>query len=230
LKSKPTPRQAPKPFQFPAALYPIIDTLGDANRSYLDLAYAIVAAGVPLVQLRVKAKPTRDFIDLAQAVKEMCDARGTLLIVNDRVDIAKLVDAGGVHVGQDDVPAQAARAVLGPGKIIGVSTHNLEQAERAAREGVADYIGCGPIFATASKADAEPVLGVDGLRRVRQRVGLPIVGIGGIGIAAARSVLLAGADAVAMISEIVRSQDVTAQVRAILASLDSRGPREATPP
>jgi thiamine-phosphate pyrophosphorylase len=135
------------------------------------------------------------------------------LIINDRPDIARLVDAAGVHLGQEDVPVAAARRVLGPDKIIGFSTHNVTQAEAAARESIADYIGFGPIYPTRSKERPDPVQGIDGLRQIRARVALPIVAIGGITAAAMSEVLAAGADAVAMIGEIVHAQDIEAKVR-----------------
>jgi thiamine-phosphate pyrophosphorylase len=203
-------------FVFPAHLYPIVDPLADPQRSHIDLAAAILAGGAPLLQLRVKNQPTRVFVDIARAVKAAADRRGAQLIINDRADIAKLVDAAGVHLGQDDLPAFAAREILGPQKIIGCSTHNVAQAEAAAREGIADYLGFGPIFSTTSKARPDPVQGLDGLRTIRTRVALPLVAIGGITAATMDDVLAAGADAVAMIGEIVRAADVTAQVRALL--------------
>ena len=205
------------PFSFPARLYPIVDTLGDPHRSHVELARAILAAGAPLLQLRVKHQPTARFVELARAVKAEADRHGALLLINDRADIAKLVDAAGVHLGQDDLPVHAAREILGPHAIVGFSTHSLAQAEAAAREGQADYLGFGPIYATSSKDNPDPLQGVDGLRAVRRRVQLPLVAIGGITAATMTDVLGAGADAVAMIGEIVRAADVTGTVRVLLA-------------
>lgn len=210
-------------FSFPSRVYPIIDTLSDPRRSYAELAQAIVAAGVPLVQLRVKGEPTRRFVEIARRVKDATDRCGARLIINDRTDIAKLVDAAGVHLGREDLPAAAARRILGPDKVIGFSTHNLAQAEAAAREGVADYLGFGPIFSTTSKERPDPVQGLEGLRQVRARLALPIVAIGGITATTMREVLAAGADAVAMIGEIVQTADVAAKVRALLCALETRG-------
>ena len=206
-------------FRFPAALYPIADTLGDPRRSHLAVAEAILAGGAPLLQLRVKDQPSARFVDIARIVKRAADRWGARLIVNDRADIAVLVDAAGVHLGQDDLPPAAARDLLGPHKLIGLSTHSLDQAEAAARAGIADYIGFGPIFPTTSKRHPDPVQGLDGLRAVRARVQLPIVAIGGISAATVRDVLAAGADAVAMIGDIVRAADVTATVRGLLKSV-----------
>lgn len=201
---------------FPSRLYPIVDTLGDPNRSHVGLAEAIFAAGAPLLQLRVKDQPTGRFVEIARAVKAIADRYRAQLIINDRTDIATLIDAAGVHLGQEDLPVAAARQILGPGKIIGFSTHNVAQAEAAAREGMVDYIGFGPIYPTASKERSDPVHGLDGLRQVRRRVALPIVAIGGITAATMRDALAAGADAVAMIGEIVRAADVEAKVRSLL--------------
>lgn len=209
-------RPAPRRFVFPSRLYPIADTLGDPERSHLAIADAILAGGAPLLQVRVKDLPTGRFVEIARAVKAAADRHGALLIVNDRADIAKLVDAAGVHLGQEDLPPAAARAVLGPDKLIGLSTHSVAQAEAAMREGIADYIGFGPIYQTTSKVRPDPTQGLDGLRAVRARVRLPIVAIGGITAAAMGEVLAAGADAVAMIGEIVRAGDIRAAVRALV--------------
>jgi thiamine-phosphate pyrophosphorylase len=204
------------PFTFPARLYPIIDTLGDPKRSHVDLAAAVLAGGAPLLQLRVKGTSTRRFVELARAIKRLTDRRRARLIVNDRTDVALLVDAAGVHLGQGDLPVTAARRLLGERRIIGFSTHSIEQAEAAARAGVADYIGFGPIFPTASKAHPDAVQGVEGLRLLRRTVRLPLVAIGGITAATTAEVLAAGADAVAMIGALVRASDVAGTVRALL--------------
>ena len=209
------------PFSFPARLYPIIDTLGDPQRSHLDLARAVLAAGTPLLQLRVKHEPTGRFVELARAVKAEADRHGAVLLINDRADIAKLVEAAGVHLGQDDLPVSAAREILGPRAIIGFSTHTLAQAEAAAREGLADYLGFGPIYATSSKDNPDPVQGLDGLRAVRSQLQMPLVAIGGITAATIADVLAAGADAVAMIGEIVRATDVTETARTLLERLQT---------
>jgi thiamine-phosphate pyrophosphorylase len=203
-------------FRFPAGLYPIVDTLGDPNLSHAALAHAVLDAGVRFLQLRINDQPTRRFVEIARAVQALAHRYGAQLIINDRADIAKLVEAAGVHLGQDDLPVRAARGILGPGKIIGFSTHTLTQAESAASSGEIDYIGCGPIYPTHSKDRPDPVVGLDGLRAVRRRVALPIVAIGGITAANMAGVWGAGADAVAMISEIVCAPDIGAKVRDLL--------------
>jgi thiamine-phosphate pyrophosphorylase len=146
----------------------------------------------------------------------MTDAAGATLVINDRADIAVLIDAAGAHLGQDDLPPEAARRLLGGDKLIGLSTHNVAQAEAAVSSGVVDYIGIGPIFTTGSKSNPDPVLGIEGLREVRRRIDLPIVAIGGITAATMQQVLQAGADAVAMIGEIANAPDIEAKVRALL--------------
>src|SRR5512143_335944 len=123
-------------FLFPSRVYPIVDTLNDPRRSHVELAGAVLAAGVPFLQLRVKGESTGRFVETAREVKALADQHRALLMINDRADIAKLVDAAGVHLGQDDLPVAAARQILGPDKLIGLSTHNLAQAETAARENI----------------------------------------------------------------------------------------------
>ena len=204
-------------FSFPSRVYPIVDTLQDAGLSYIELARAILAAGAPLLQLRVKGESSGRFVETARRVQALADQYGARLIVNDRPDIAQLIDAAGVHLGQGDIPVAAARRMLGPNKIIGLSTHNVAQAEAAVLEGIADYIGFGPIFPTSSKDRPDPVQGSDSLRQIRARVALPIVAIGGITAATMDAVLAAGANAVAMIGEIVRAPNVEAKVRGLLA-------------
>jgi thiamine-phosphate pyrophosphorylase len=204
-------------FRFPSRIYPIVDELDGSGRDFVGLTEAMLAAGARFLQLRVKGRSTRDFIEVARAVKARADAAGAALIVNDRVDVARLVGAAGVHLGQDDLPPAAAREQLGADRIIGFSTHNPAQARASAAQGAADYIGFGPVFATTSKENPDPVVGLDGLRDVRRVVTLPIVAIGGIGVDAVPDVLAAGADAVAMIGAIVLAADVEANLRALLA-------------
>ena len=149
---------------------------------------------------------------------ELVRQAGALLIVNDRSDVARAADADGVHLGQDDLPVPAARALLGPLAIVGVSTHSPGQALDAAAAG-ADYIGVGPVFTTTTKEHALPAGGLELLRTVRAAVELPLVAIGGITPETAASVRAAGADAVAMIAALVRAPDVAAAVRDVLAHL-----------
>lgn len=204
------------PFRFPSRLYPIIDPSGGPYPDAVALAEAILKGGAPFVQLRCKGMDTRSFVSCARAVQALCACYGAQLIVNDRADIALLVGAAGVHLGQSDLPPTVVRPWLGHGAIIGFSTHNVGQARAAAELGVVDYIGVGPIFPTASKENPDPVIGLDGLREVRRAVNLPIVAIGGITPETMDEVLAAGADAVAMIGAIARSSNATAIVRELL--------------
>lgn len=169
-----------------------------------------------MIQLRVKGPPTGRFVELAREIRRLTTRHRAILIINDRVDIARLVDADGVHLGQDDLPPSAARQILGEGKIVGFSTHNLEQAHEAQRQGFADYLGFGPVFSTASKERPDPLVGIAGLRAVRRRVGLPIVAIGGIDAGNLTQVLNAGADAAALIGAIVASADPGAATAQLL--------------
>lgn len=206
------------PFVFPSPLYVIADTLGRPELSFVKIAEKLCAGGAKLLQLRVKDLPSREFLAIAHEVKAICHRADCLLIINDRADIALAVDADGVHVGQEDVPLVAARKVLGSNKIIGVSTHDVQQAQTAERDG-ADYIGFGPMYGTTSKATGYTARGLDQLREIRARVHLPIVAIGGITTDRASATLTAGADAVAMISDLVLAKDITTKVRETLAQI-----------
>lgn len=206
-------------FRFESPLYPIVDTTGRIDDDAVGRAAALLAAGARLLQLRAKGVPSGQVVDLGREIGRRCRAAGARFIVNDRTDIAQLVAADGVHLGQEDLPPAAARRLLGPGKIIGVSTHDPEQAEAALREGVADYLGFGPIFATTSKTNPDPVVGLAGLRRVRQLVSLPLVAIGGIDASNAAEVRAAGADAVAMIGGLTVGGDVGAAMQRVLARM-----------
>jgi thiamine-phosphate pyrophosphorylase len=191
----------------------MVDTA--AGHEPVALARILLDSGARILQLRLKDYPSRDLLTIATAIAVLCHERGALFIVNDRADIAKLAGADGVHVGQDDLPLAAARMIVGDSMIVGVSTHSVEQA-RAAEAGGADYIGFGAIYSGGLKNVAN-AQGLERLRAVRAAVKLPIVAIGGITEATVPAVLEAGADAVAVITDIVRAPDLTAKVRALLA-------------
>ena len=191
-------------------LYPITD-VRLSGLPHREQVARLSEGGATLVQLREKHLAPREFYREAEAALRVARERGVRLIINDRVDIALALRADGVHLGQEDLPPKAARELLGPGAIIGFSTHTIDQAIVAARLPV-DYIALGPIFATVSKENPDPVVGIEGLRRVRAHVGhLPIVAIGGINDRDARRVLDAGADAVAVISALLREPSAIAQ-------------------
>lgn len=211
-----------RPFHFPSRLYPIVDPLDHPRRTHLDLAEAILTAGAPLLQLRAKRMATGALVELARALRGLTSAHGAALIINDRADVAQLVDADGVHLGQEDPPAAAARALLGADKIIGLSTHDPTQVDAAMRDPAVDYLGFGPIFPTNSKLDPDPVQGLQGLHTVRRRTARPIVAIGGITMASAAAVLAAGADAIAMIGTFTNADDVAGITRHLLAVTDTK--------
>jgi thiamine-phosphate pyrophosphorylase len=199
--------------KLPSHFYGMVDTAG--GHEPVTLAGILLDAGARLIQLRLKDVSSRDFLAAARAIGRLCDERDAMLIVNDRADVARLADAAGVHVGQDDLPLEAARQIVGAGKIVGVSTHNIEQA-RAAEAGGADYIGFGAIY-TGGLKNVCNAQGLDRLGEVRNVVHLPIVAIGGITAARIPDVLRAGADAAAIISDVVSAPDIAAKVRAILS-------------
>ncbi len=201
--------------RLPSHFYAIVDPVG--GNDPVALAQTILDAGARLMQLRLKDASGRDFLAAARAIAKLCRKHGAILIVNDRVDIAILADARGVHLGQTDLPLEAARRIAGPteSKMIGISTHNVEQA-RAAENGGADYIGYGPIYPGGLRNNAAG-LGLDNLHAIRAAVRIPIVAIGGITEARVPEVLAAGADAVAIITDVVNAPDIGAKVRALLA-------------
>lgn len=181
--------------------YPILDTglLKRRGIAAFDAAHEILDAGARILQLRHKGFLSNGVLDEAERIAELCRAADAAFIVNDRADIAALLHAG-VHLGQEDLTPSAARAIVKNG-VIGFSTHNAAQLCAAAHE-PADYLAIGPIYATGSKENADPVVGVDELRRLRSLTDRPLVAIGGITRASAGEVLAAGADSVAVISDL----------------------------
>lgn len=174
-----------------------------------------VLGGCTLVQLREKTAPSREFYETALRVREVTARLGVPLIINDRADIALAVDADGVHVGQGDLPAEAARRIVGPDRIVGVSVGSLAQALAAVEAG-ADYLGVGAMFQTGTKADAD-IVAMAELRRIRAAVALPIVVIGGINSETAPLFCGAGVDGLAVVSAIVAQKDGAAAARALRA-------------
>jgi thiamine-phosphate pyrophosphorylase len=211
--------RAPRP---PLDLYVILDRAASGGRDLGSLADAVVAAGARWVQLRDKEASTRALAALARQVGARVRAAGGVFIVNDRLDVALAVGADGVHLGQDDLPAAEARR-LAPGRVLGVSTHSLEQARSAQADG-ADYVALGSIFATGSKGGFE-LVGLEALRLVRPHVRAPLVAIGGITVDRVPAVLAAGADAVAVISAIGLARDPGAATAGFLAALRGVRPR-----
>ena len=192
-------------FAFSTRLYPLTDTQ-IAGLSHADQVAQLSEGGARLIQLRDKQLAPREFYREAEAALRVARSHGVRIIINDRADIALTLRADGVHLGQDDLPPAAARRLLGPDAVIGFSTHNTAQAQAAANMPI-DYIAVGPIFDTTSKGNPDPVVGLDGLRRIREIVGtIPLVAIGGITAENAPEVISAGADAVAVISALLAPQ------------------------
>ena len=180
-------------------IYPITDTQ-ISGLSHADQVAVFAERGAAVVQLREKRAPASEFYEQARAALAIAAERGVQLIINDRVDIVVATGASGVHLGQDDLPPAATRLLLGDDAVIGYSTHSVAQAMAASRLPI-DYLAIGPIFATSTKENPDPVVGLDGLRAVKDAVGnLPLVAIGGIKPENAAEVLRAGADSVAIIS------------------------------
>ena len=202
-------------------LYPVTDRRL-SGLSHAEQVARLIGGGATFIQLREKHLSPREFYQEAEEALRVARARGVKLIINDRADIALAIGADGVHLGQDDMPPEAARALLGEGAVIGFSTHSVEQAIAAARLPV-DYIAIGPVFATTSKENPDPQVGLEGLRRVREAVPfLPLVAIGGVTRENAPSVFSAGADSVAVISALLDREnpaEITRLTRDFLAGL-----------
>jgi thiamine-phosphate pyrophosphorylase len=185
-----------------------------------DCALSLAEAGVRLLQYRNKSAPARRYLDSSRELAELLRPRGVSFFVNDRPDVAALAGATGVHVGQEDLDVEQARRVVGRDRLVGVSTHNLEQFKRAAASS-ADYIAVGPIYDTSTKANPDPVVGVDLLRRVRRLSDKPVVAIGGITLEHAAAVIEAGADSIAVISGILRASDPGQRARQYIKTLET---------
>ena len=201
----------------PSPLYVVLDRGAAGERDLVPLLDAVLAGGCRVVQLREKIMPLSDLYPVALALRRRCREAGCLFIVNDRVDLALAVEADGVHVGQDDLPAREARRLLRPGMILGVSTHDESQARRAQDDG-ADYVAVGSMFPTGSKTGFQ-LVGPDLLRRVRPEIRVPLVAIGGITVDNVAEVIRAGADAVAVISAVCASPDPAAAARRFLETI-----------
>lgn len=209
------------PFEIPK-LYPITDRRL-SGLLHAEQVARLIEGGAAFVQLREKHLSPREFYREAEEALKVARAGGAKLIINDRADIALALGADGVHLGQDDMPPLAARALLGEAAVVGFSTHSVAQAIAAARLPV-DYVAVGPIFGTKSKEKPDPQVWLEGLRRVREAVGasVKLVAIGGVTRENAPSVLAAGADSVAVISALLRPEDpskITRLTRDFLAGL-----------
>ncbi|HXF42094.1 MAG TPA: thiamine phosphate synthase [Blastocatellia bacterium] len=198
------------PFSLPK-LYPITD-VSISGLSHAEQIERLAAGGASLIQLREKHASPREFYRAALEAMIVAKRLGVQLVINDRVDIAIAVKADGVHLGQDDLPPGKARMLLGEDRIIGFSTHALNQALEADSAPV-DYIAIGPVFPTSTKENPDAIVGAANIRKIKSRISKPLVAIGGITLESARSVIDAGADSVAVISEILAATDITERTR-----------------
>jgi thiamine-phosphate pyrophosphorylase len=206
-------------------LYAIVDPEHTGGHDLVDLTRAVAAGGATLVQLRDKVSATPVMIEKARALKAALAPFGVPLIINDRVDVALAVEAGGVHVGQEDMSVEEARRLLGPAPFIGLSVRTEQQAH-AAPLALLDYVGIGGVYGTTSKASGKTPIGLEGLRRViqvfRHRIGnFPACGIAGITAANAEAVIAAGADGVSVISALSYRPDPAAAARELRAVVDA---------
>lgn len=190
------------------SIYLVTDEVALKGRELLPVVEEALQGGVTLVQYRNKNAEGGKLYEEALALKKLCDKYSVPLIIDDRLDIAMAIKAAGVHIGQDDIPCNIARQVLGDDYIIGVSAHNPVEAQKAIDDG-ADYLGCGAVYATTTKAKVT-ALGLDGLAAIRRAVQIPIVGIGGVDLSNAKDVLSVGVEGVAIVRAILGAEDVVA--------------------
>lgn len=205
---------APRPHSF-SGLYIILDPSVCPPRPLIEVLETAAEAGAVLFQYRNKTASMNDAYVEALALRQAAAKAGVFFIVNDRCDLALAIDADGVHLGQGDLPLNLARNVMGPEKLIGISTHSPTQV-RDANAGKPDYLGFGPIFTPGSKQDHDPVVGLEGLRAIRSLTPLPVFAIGGIHLDRVDDVLRAGANGVAVISAILKAPDISHAVRSFL--------------
>jgi thiamine-phosphate pyrophosphorylase len=200
------------------SLYLVTDRKLSLGRSLLEVIKPAVDGGVTVVQLREKEIDSREFYREALEIKEYLDDRDIPLIINDRLDIALAIDAAGVHLGQEDLPIDVARRILGPGKIIGASVFTPDEAMQAEAMG-ADYLGLSPIFVTATKPELMNQIGLKGIGPIRRATRLPLIGIGSMNETNAFSVIRAGLDGVAVVSAICSKPDVCGAAEKIMQEI-----------
>jgi thiamine-phosphate pyrophosphorylase len=207
-----------------------IDTAERAGWSPIDLAGAYLQGGAMFLQIRAKTASSGQLLDLATSIVAMARVGGAMVIVNDRADIARLAEADGVHVGQDDLAAADVRSIVGDHAIVGLSTHTTAQMESAVRQPVT-YVAIGPVFGSTSKATGYEAIGLDAVRSAAARAraaGLPLVAIGGITLERAASVIEAGAASVAVISDLLATADPVSRTREYLRRIESVSPDAST--
>lgn len=204
----------------PRGPYLLCDDTVRTELSLAEKAACLLAGGARILQLRMKRTPPREALAAARAVVAACRRVSAVCLLNDRVDLALLSGADGVHVGDEDLPPEAARELLGRGRLVGVTVRNAAGA-RAAKEAGADYVGVGPVFGTTTKQVPAPVLGLEGFAAVVRDSPLPVVGIGGVGLANIAQVAGAGAHGAAVVSDALLAEDIADRVRRLLAAFDT---------
>jgi len=205
--------------RFDLSLYLVTDPAMTSRRGLLETVASAVGGGVTLVQLRDKEAPARDLIEAGRALKALLAPTGIPLVVNDRIEVARAIGADGVHVGQGDLPPEAARAILGPDAVIGLSITREEEIATF-NPSIVDYIGLGPIFPTGTKSDAAPAFGEHVFAALRRRLSCPVVAIGGITPGNASQAIAAGADGIAVVSAICSAADPRAAARTLRTAVD----------
>lgn len=199
------------------SLYLVTDRSILKGKDIFEAVDEALRGGVTLVQLREKDVSSLEFYNIALKMKELTKIYNVPLIINDRLDIALAIDAGGLHIGQEDLPLKVARKLLGKSKILGYSVSNIEEAIYGEENG-ADYLGAGPVYLTGSKADAGRPIGLENLKSIKERVKIPVVGIGGIGMDNIAEVRKIGIDGVSIISAILGSENIEETSRNLIST------------
>lgn len=205
---------------FPRGLYAICDDGVRPELSLIGKGEFLIQGGAQVIQLRMKNTPSREALVAARRIASLCRAAGAICLVNDRVDLALIAGAHGVHLGADDLPVSSVRRLLGPEKIIGVTVRNLEMAKEAQAAG-ADYIGLGPVFPTSTKQVNAEVLGIEAFARIARQSALPTVGISGICLANIGLVAQAGAHGAAVLSDLLNAPDIPGHARALAVAFNA---------
>lgn len=202
-------------------IYPITDKRLANRRTHLSILRELVRGGAKLVQVRDKTTPLSELLQDLKRCVDFAASRGITLLVNDRCDLALSAGAAGVHLGQEDLPPAAARAILGPESIIGFSAHSLEQVRRS-RNLPIHYIGFGPVYETSTKEDPQPAVGLKALARACRESPVPVVAIGGMGLERIREVQDAGAASIAVISALMKAENLARQMERFLEKARAR--------